>query len=274
MFLLRKFMGNKLIEHPVNYGDAVDLDQFEPKDEVYIVDFSFPPDVLKSISERVHKIYWMDHHETAAKYVVDVPDNVEVHFDQNFSGAKLVSNFLEENFPDYCEPWFVNYIEDRDLWKWQMPNSREVNAYIATANFDYDEWLYMAEFTPMQYVLGCGKSLLRKLELDVDRISRDAVISDRITFVNTPIFQSDVGNKCVQRDDCDVALMWYLKDDKIRFSVRSSLPVANIIAESFGGGGHPKAAGFEYTDLDKPILSILDECRTACKSILAEKSKV
>ena len=49
------------------------------------------------------------------------------YFDQNKSGAVLAWEWAHEN----AAPWLLQYIQDKDLWTWALPGSREINAAIA-----------------------------------------------------------------------------------------------------------------------------------------------
>lgn len=46
-------------------------------------------------------------------------------YDKKISGAMLAWNSL---FPNKKAPALVEYVQDRDIWAWKLPNSREVNA--------------------------------------------------------------------------------------------------------------------------------------------------
>lgn len=45
-------------------------------------------------------------------------------YDKTISGAMLAWNSL---FPEHKAPLLVQYVQDRDLWEWKLPNSREIN---------------------------------------------------------------------------------------------------------------------------------------------------
>src|SRR5665213_864100 len=125
--------------HPGVYGQ-------EPPDvtgrDVIMVDFSYKRPVLEAMAAKARSILILDHHKTAAEdlsglgYIpVQYDDFVETNdpaarvgviFDMERSGAQVTWDF----FHDAPRPLLVDYVGDRDLWRFAMPKSREVNAYV------------------------------------------------------------------------------------------------------------------------------------------------
>ena len=66
----------------------------------------------------------LDHHITAEKALAGLP---YAYFDLKKSGAVLAWEWAH----DHPVPWILEYIQDKDLWTWALPLSREINAAIA-----------------------------------------------------------------------------------------------------------------------------------------------
>jgi phosphoesterase RecJ-like protein len=64
-------------------------------------------------------------------------------------------------------------------------------------------------------------------------------------------------------DGVEVAIFVYQSGEGYKFSLRSKTCVdVSVIANSFGGGGHVRAAGFEYKgDLEKGVETLLDKIK-------------
>lgn len=63
-------------------------------------------------------------------------------------------------------------------------------------------------------------------------------------------------------------------DGKLTGKVRSNIPVSNLLAKTFGGDGHPYAAGFRtYYDLDEFLPELIDEMDKLYKEYDAENSQ-
>lgn len=81
------------------------------------------------------KVY--DHHQTTAS----CKPHPQLTLDQTISGAHLAWSYFQHLDTIQHErgaktlgemPLFVNYIEDRDLWKWKLPHSRDIASYMTT----------------------------------------------------------------------------------------------------------------------------------------------
>ena len=81
--------GDSAMYIPVNYGEPVPS-EIKEGDEIYIVDFSFPRDVLEKLAES-HKVQVIDHHKTAEAALKGLDYCL---FDMKHSGAVLTWQFL------------------------------------------------------------------------------------------------------------------------------------------------------------------------------------
>eukprot|EP00808_Paulinella_micropora_P010978 g7854.t1 len=101
--------------------------------KVVILDFSFDADMMKALIERAAGVLVLDHHATAAELLAHLPEENTV-FAMNQSGATLAWDFfapvIQKNGkargPD-C-PLLFRYIEDKDIWRWAMKDSKEFGA--------------------------------------------------------------------------------------------------------------------------------------------------
>ena len=140
---------------PVSYGNPPP--DVTGRRDVYILDFSYQIDVLSGILNAVDagSVTVLDHHKTAItdmnldvadtfgeKYDVIVPVSItgsvlKIKLNVNKCGARLA---WEHFFPEKKCPWIIDYVEDRDLWKWELPRSRQINAAMASYPFDFELW--------------------------------------------------------------------------------------------------------------------------------------
>ena len=75
----------------------------------------------------------LDHHKTAEAVLASAPYAV---FDMKRSGAGLAWDYLFGG----KRPWVVDFVEDRDLWNWKLPNSKEICAFLGTLEFTQEVW--------------------------------------------------------------------------------------------------------------------------------------
>ena len=115
---------------PMQYGK-------EPPDvtgkDVIVADFSFSRAKLLEMKEKAKGLLLLDHHATAE---TDLKDLGFCVFDMKRSGAMIVWDHL---FGGEAPP-IVQYVQDRDLWSWKLPNSHEVSACIASYARDFHAW--------------------------------------------------------------------------------------------------------------------------------------
>jgi len=253
---------------PANYGDA-------PPDvagkNVLIVDFSYKRPVLEAMAESARTIVVLDHHETAEKeltgfnrvsgYVDGIHHlleraagparNVLVAFDMALSGAMLAWIFCHQA---KTPPRLVCYVEDRDLWKFALPFSREISAYLSSRRRFFDTWDEIAAEMERSrgfhnyHVAGAAVLHARELEIEsgIDHAMRMMVIGGfTVPVANLPrTWSSEAGN--ILAEGNRFAATYYDGPKGRAFSLRSSADGLNVaeIAAMYGGGGHAHAAGF------------------------------
>ena len=212
---------------------------------VAIVDFSYDLATTRRMIEDASSLVILDHHKTAHERLNELP---QLQFDNDHSGAILSWNYFH---PGKEPPRFLKYIEDRDLWKWEMPYSKEFSAAFDMVPFEFDSFDLFEDdsvvddaITRGKYILAYSKTVIKKIcEKAQPRIWR----GKKVSVVNSSHWQSEIGNKLAQ--DCDIAIIWYFshEEHKTRVSCRSFHEEIDVteIAQAFGGGGHKKAAGFE-----------------------------
>lgn len=244
---VRFFYGDGKVDfHPGIYGEA-------PPDvtgrDVILVDFSYKHPVLMAMLGTAKSLLILDHHQSAEADLFDLPPPAQVHFDMQRCGARMAWDFF---FPGVWAPLLFDYIQDRDLWQFKLPNTREVTAALYSYPFDFAVWDGLMT-AGIPGLISEGSALTRKQAADVAAIVRAAVRPMQIgrwtvPAANVPwMLASDVGHALCQGQP--FAATYYDDKDGRRFSLRSAadgLDVAKI-AETFGGGGHRHAAGFRLT---------------------------
>lgn len=237
----------------IQYGDPVPIYGGR---RVYVLDFSFKAEMLMTIDQQCDLVL-LDHHDSAAREFEKLGDHKfrgHVVVDEKYSGAMLAWRYF---FPDVEPPIEIQIVQDRDLWKFNIPYTREWTM----AAFSYP--LTVESFDTMvtrgvDSVCKEGFYLNRKNTQDVNKISKSVrmMIIDGLAFpvVNAnSLFTGDLGEKLA--DGHLGAVIYHDGPDGRIFSMRSregGLRV-NLIAERFGGGGHPAAAAFKIPFSDRRI---------------------
>ena len=204
---------------------------------VVIVDFSYARPILESMASETKNLLVLDHHITAEEALAGLP---YTYFDQNKSGAVLAWEWAHGS----QAPWLLRYIQDKDLWKWALPGSREINAALASYPFDFQLWDRFSQSTLEQE----GRAILRYERELVSKLAGQAVMvefqGEIVPSVQSAILTSQIGERLSM--DHPFCLIWHERDGRRFFSMRSREDGTDVgsIAASFGGGGHTHAAGF------------------------------
>lgn len=226
---------------------------------VLMVDYSLRTRELNDQLNSVAKSFRiLDHHKTAQAVLEGAPYAV---FDMTRSGAGLAWDYLfgKDSLAvpsafDPCgtglpRPWYVNYVEDRDLWNWKLPNSRAVCAYLGTYELTTEAWDELAQIVPRD-VLTLGNGALAHIDHYVREAIRQAqpgiLQGYKTAVLNIPYLNcSEAGNALAKTHE--VSLTWFERADGfIQFSLRSIGDIdVSTIAKVFNGGGHKNAAGFQ-----------------------------
>lgn len=274
-------LGNDAEYLPVQYNDPLHqggILQHVPHREVYILDFSFPHEVMESIIDAATRVTWLDHHKTAFEMwcgnapdmfftmykseVVDA-DDTEIILDNLKSGAWLAYEYFSPRYNVNTAPTFVHVLDDYDRWQFKLPVTKYVNAALRSKPMVLSEWtLY---FTNPEHIEGLafeGRAIERYRMQQVESIAAKATKHAFPGYEGRGIkpahglavncnsaFTSDVGHVLAKR--CGTyALCWSLQDNgqMASVSLRSEGDYdVSELAKRYGGGGHKNAAGFELS---------------------------
>ena len=216
---------------------------------VYILDFSFTAEILQGIDEQAAKLVLLDHHKSAAEKLTGFACRCGVvHFDMHKSGARLAWEFFH---PEQPIPDVLRYIEDRDIWKWEFPESAAFLSALDMEPQTFERWREIATFSEEQRAdfVSRGTAMdekYRKLCADLAENAQPLVFNGvRGLMVNAPgMFHSLVGD-ILAKESGTFALMWSAGEKGVKAGLRSRSEFNCIpLAESMGGGGHAKACGF------------------------------
>lgn len=240
------------------FGARADYHAIEPRElpkgvplknrEIYVVDNSLTPSTVERLERSGSQVVVIDHHGSSKR---DVEQGTRFVFDLGHSGAVLAWRFFH---PQQPMPELLRYIEDGDLWKFRLPHAHFLLSYIYTRPFTFAEWSTLAR--EIEAPRGRAKALaLGKVISEYDRVLIDETVvkASRVRFaghtvlaVNSSLKRlgSEVGHALIQKLP-PISIVWYEAGGACRVSLRSSKAVdVSKIAQRFGGGGHPRAAGF------------------------------
>ncbi|HXF44300.1 MAG TPA: DHHA1 domain-containing protein [Candidatus Paceibacterota bacterium] len=216
--------------------------------EVYILDGSYPAQLIKELKRTSKRVVIIDHHISNKKEIKYASDYL---FDLNHSGAYLAWQYFH---PKKKVPKLLRYIEEGDLWKFKSPQIHTLLAYIYSLPYDFKVWdnicRRMEKLSEKKKYIALGKVISDYDARIVKAIAEKAELVKfgkyKILAVNFPLrkYTSEVAHKLYRRRP-PIGIVWHVSPDGIKVSLRSNGKV-NVakIAEKYGGGGHRAASSF------------------------------
>lgn len=226
--------------------------------DVYLVDFSYKRAVVQDMLATANSVTLIDHHKTAIEDLQPLfmqdswagePKQLAHFTDLNRSGATLAWDYL---FPGEDRPLLLGHVEDRDLWRFKLPGTREIQAFVFSHEYTFEQWdrLMNADQVELLQMTAAGAAIERKHHKDVAELV--AVCKRRMVIGghNVPVASlpytlvSDAAHAMAQ-GEAFAACYWDTADGRV-FGLRAAADGADVseVAKKYGGGGHAKAAGF------------------------------
>lgn len=247
---------------PGRYDDVL-VPEILRDESIVFVDFSLKRKDMEVVAAIAKSVTVIDHHKTAEAELQPLFDNDTINgvFDMDKSGAVLAWEWFH---PEVSIPKLLLHIQDRDLWKFKRPGTREIHSSLTSYSFDFDFELFDEIATNERFLstmIAEGTAIDRKHRLDVERMvdatKRLVVIGGHwIWCANLPpTMASDAGHAMceiplpapdyAQELPAFAATYFDNADGRRVYSLRSigDFDVSEI-AKKFGGGGHKNAAGF------------------------------
>jgi oligoribonuclease NrnB/cAMP/cGMP phosphodiesterase (DHH superfamily) len=232
--------------------------QADPPDctgrEVLVVDFSYKRPVMQRMAAQAKTLTILDHHKSAQEDLQDFIGGLSGalgEFDMTRSGAAMTWDWFHPGMP---RPWLVEYIQDRDLWRKQLPGSDEVIMALHSYPQDFDVWTKICEAGP-DALCTEGRAIHRYYRTIVDSLKANVVRADiggiNVPVVNSPFhFASELAGELAEGEP--FAACYWNHAHGTTYSLRSrdgGMDVSQVAAQ-YGGGGHRGAAGFKT---EKPL---------------------
>jgi len=237
----------------MQHGDDIDIESFRGED-IIMSDFSLPREKMIELNEVANNLLVIDHHKTAMKELEDLD---YVVFDLDSSGVTLTWQVFN---PGVNIPSILLYIEDRDLWKWELPDSKEISEGLRYVN-DQESLLNLKisnEDEVLEKAKLIGNVLVNVTNSHIEKVTKDFITIDvlgyEVPFLNNQTAISEVGNELAK--EYIASISWFVtSNDIIVLSLRSNnkLDVGALckkLHDEYGalsGGGHPNAAGCTFS---------------------------
>lgn len=239
--------------------------------DVYFIDVLGTKDLV-SLCKVANRVIVIDHHKPNKEYVDGLtrpPANLSIIFDISKAACQIAWDHFN---PGIDRPWFINYIAERDLWDWNLTDSKAINAGLFNLghlqNIEAVNNLYLLTgqdlVNTLETVKSYGNAIIKYHAGLLEKIANSAT---EVTF--TPPgnigkykcwiasihreISSELGNilaeKPLKSGDIPTFSAVYTFDFRTGNWIVSLRGIdggvdVNMLAKQFGGGGHTKAASF------------------------------
>jgi oligoribonuclease NrnB/cAMP/cGMP phosphodiesterase (DHH superfamily) len=261
---------------PINYNVRFPMETIEQGELVCIVDYSLSVEEMDALQEKTQEnIIWIDHHRTALERFAGhkfAGRGVAGIRDTNEAGCVLTwAYFHPEGSENYLPlPEAVILIGDRDVWRWAHGDrTRFFNSGMYSHDHDNEPT------APIWARLFSGQSVnkIRKDGAVIESYREkyfagfrkawmfEAVIEGyRTSCINLALCGSEAWGNDEQQKEYPVLCSFVWDGRKWNISLYSASGVdVGRIAEVYGGGGHPGAAGFSCTPEQFPEIIKMQE---------------
>lgn len=254
--------------YPGVHGTSPPFELIKNRD-VYMLDFSYKRNVIEQILDILgtnedgsdHILTIIDHHASAQKDLTPFTDGsysdqyagkLNIIFDMNKSGARLSWEYFH---PDTSIPALVAFIEDRDLWRFNIEATKLVSNAIFSYEYDFKIWdeLRRRCDNDLSGLILEGKAIMRKHDKDIKELltvtkHKMIIAGVEVYAANLPYtMASDACHILCEESKLPFAATYYDTPTGRIFSLRSLDNGADVseIASRYNGGGHVHAAGFK-----------------------------
>lgn len=195
-------------------------DEFLAGRYIYILDFSFPHEVMDVLFQVAKRVVWLDHHKTAFEmwckeyypgklYTQPLVDTASSRADNNDfrhtiilndnkSGAMIAWEYFH---PDKEVPMLIKHIDDYDRWQFKLEGTKEFNkALWSYAPWSFTQWknFFPEDATTLrdwkiEDLKKEGAAILRAHEANVQGVVKNSARKCRISMLIPNTSSEDFG---------------------------------------------------------------------------------
>lgn len=232
-------------------------------EKIYVTDIAMSEETGKFMESELgkDKLQLIDHHNTA-KYLMDVFDWVYVNDVHENGKLSCATSLLVEHFnlTDAEIIKYAEYVRSYDTWDWFNEGNKKAK--------DFNDLMYLIgrkSFVERYRTNGIKNKFsqfeIRALAMEnlkiknyVEGINKTLVktkfMGYNVGYVFNESYGSTLGNYIVNHEDnqdIDFVIMINMAKRRVSYVTnRDDIDLGQEVAEIYGGGGHPKAAGSPF----------------------------
>jgi oligoribonuclease NrnB/cAMP/cGMP phosphodiesterase (DHH superfamily) len=217
--------------------------------DLIFVDFVYEKERMDQIAATANSLIALDHHEGVREVTESFPGSV---FDNNHSGAALAWHYFHPGTP---LPKLLAFVEDDDLFRFNLPDTRAVISYIAVKPYEFEAWDVLRETLDhpeksvafLEKVHTYAEYFELLAQLAVDHAKLVEFEGHQIYFATAHPFKpmkSLVGNLLAKKQG-PFSLVVSAHPKGFGVSIRGDGSIdVSLIAQKYGGNGHKSSSGF------------------------------
>lgn len=259
---LHKNLTNKQDFIEMDYKTDFPLESIKKDEEVWILDYSIDPSIMKKLLKKTENVWWIDHHRSAIEKYSDADLAVQGLVKEGISGCELTYMYLNGIDDREDVPRFIRYIGDYDVWDHKFKESSPFYFSLQSEDThptsDFWDKLSLSEINNTKLVddkIKEGHLILKYRDAWAEQFVQRYGFETKFEGHNW--FAANLGQcgseyfKSVEKNhDLLISFAW---DGKVwsvsLYSLKPDKVNVSEIAKKHGGGGHPGASGFTCKDL-------------------------
>jgi uncharacterized protein len=240
----------------VDYNDEFDFSSLTINEEVFIVDFSFPPDIMKVLYSK-YRVHWIDHHKSAIEKCKDLSNFPGIR-EIGKAGCELTWKYL---FPDKPIPEAVRLLGRYDVWDHQDPDVLPFQYGMRSLENTHPDLTYWKDLLLpsdnkfFELILGEGITIFHYQQTQDEKYAKGMSFETefeglRAIAVNKALCNSKVFDSVYDPEKHDIMIVFGMKAGQFKYSLYCAKDEIDVseIAKKHGGGGHKGAAGFHANE--------------------------
>lgn len=235
----------------MQYHYKIDVEAIKVNEVVFILDFSFPLNVMKQMLDRTKNIIWIDHHGTAIDKLKSISDQLDGIRDITKAGCVLTWDFFNGNI---TPPHFVNLIGDYDIWTFEYPESMVFHTGMLLEKTGPEEAVWDILYRQTNDVGAYAGGVIERGRICIN--FRKMICNDYLR--DSAFAMGWRGFDCLVNglhmfgslsfgdaiSEYSICISYTYNGDEWLIGLYSEKVDVGRIASEYGGGGHRGAAGF------------------------------
>lgn len=217
--------------------------------DVIFIDFCYPQEIMDVYVANVKSLIMLDHHEGVEDIVRTMPEYI---YDVNRSGSGIAWEYFHPGTP---MPKLLQYVQDDDLFRFDLPDTKAVLSYLAVQPHTFELWDSISVDLESEAHAPVLMEKLRTYREYFDLLveytasrAKPVLFEGHTVYLVTvnPLktFVSAVGASLRQKYP-PFALMAHAFPGGMRISMRGDGSIdLTKVAQKYGGNGHPNSAAF------------------------------